>query len=103
MNRIAIAAADPDYPAALRRHLDDRAPKRIFTLGQLEILAKPSLALFCSVQCPGILILKTYDLACELRDAGIGVIGGFHSPMEKDASRSSSEEGSRSSGAWPSG
>ena len=42
------------------------------------------LALCCSVQCPGHLILKTYDLARELRDAGVTVISGFHSPMEKE-------------------
>lgn len=42
------------------------------------------LALFCSVRCPGDLILKTYDLARSLRDAGVPVIGGFHSPMEKE-------------------
>lgn len=42
------------------------------------------LALFCSVKCPGNLILKTYDLARQLRDAGTVVISGFHSPMEKE-------------------
>lgn len=42
------------------------------------------MALFCSVKCPGDLILKTYDLARSLRDNGITVIGGFHSPMEKE-------------------
>jgi predicted Rossmann fold nucleotide-binding protein DprA/Smf involved in DNA uptake len=29
-------------------------------------------------------ILDTYDLARELRDASVTVIGGFHSPMEKE-------------------
>jgi predicted Rossmann fold nucleotide-binding protein DprA/Smf involved in DNA uptake len=29
-------------------------------------------------------ILKTYDLARALRDAGVPVIGGFHTPMEKE-------------------
>ena len=40
--------------------------------------------MFCSVKCPGDLILKTYDLARGLRDDGTTVIGGFHSPMEKE-------------------
>ena len=52
--------------------------------GNLDILARKPLALFCSVKCPGNLILKTYDLARELRDAGAAVISGFHSPMEKE-------------------
>ena len=48
-------------------------------------LLEPSLTvLFCSVRCPGDLILKTYDLARLLRDAGVPVIAGFQSPMEKD-------------------
>jgi predicted Rossmann fold nucleotide-binding protein DprA/Smf involved in DNA uptake len=33
------------------------------------------------------LILKTYDVARALRDAGVPVIGGFHSPMEKECLR----------------
>jgi len=40
--------------------------------------------LFCSVKCPGNLIVKTYDLARELRDAGVVLVGGFHSPMERE-------------------
>ena len=43
--------------------------------------------MFCSVRCPGKLILETYELAHSLRDAGITVIGGFHSPMEQECLR----------------
>jgi predicted Rossmann fold nucleotide-binding protein DprA/Smf involved in DNA uptake len=39
------------------------------------------------VQCPGRLILETYDLAQALRDAGVAVVGGFHSPMERECLR----------------
>ena len=48
------------------------------------ILRNPKLALLCSSRCPGDPILKTYDLARSLRDAGVTVIGGFHSPMEQE-------------------
>jgi len=44
----------------------------------------PSLALFCSVKCPGMLILKAYDFARLVRGSGIAIVGGFHSPIEKD-------------------
>ena len=44
----------------------------------------PNLALFCSVKCPGKLIMDTYDLAQHLRDIGVTVISGFHSPMEQE-------------------
>lgn len=87
MNVGAIRITDPAYPAALREHLDDRAPECIFALGKLGILRHRKLALFCSVKCPGNLILKTYDLARELRDEGITVISGFHSPIEKECLR----------------
>ena len=53
----------------------------------LAIPPGPKLALFCSVKCPGKLILDTYDLAQKLRDLGITVIGGFHSPMEQECLR----------------
>ena len=56
-------------------------------LGNREILRNRKLALFCSVRCPGKLVLQTYDLAQRLRDAGVTVIGGFHSPMEQERLR----------------
>lgn len=56
--------------------------------GDVDLLERRQfVALFCSVRCPGDLILKTYDLARALRDAGVPVIGGFHSPMEKECLR----------------
>lgn len=42
------------------------------------------LAIFCSVQCPGDLMLHTYDFARTLRDTGVATVSGFHSPMEKE-------------------
>lgn len=52
--------------------------------GNLSLLSNRSLALFCSIRCPGNVILLAYDLALALRDAGVTVISGFHSPMEKE-------------------
>lgn len=57
---------------------------QVWALGEVNIVQKPSLGFFCSVKCPGDLILRTYDLARALRDAGVTVISGFHSPIEKD-------------------
>ena len=51
----------------------------------LRLPDDPLIALFCSSRCPGDLILKAYDAARAMRhDAGIKVIGGFHTPIEKD-------------------
>ncbi|GIW56157.1 MAG: hypothetical protein KatS3mg082_2561 [Nitrospiraceae bacterium] len=58
--------------------------EKVGVLGAVEILRRPALGLFCSIRCPGNVILAVYDLARALRDAGIPVIGGFHTPMEKE-------------------
>ena len=55
--------------------------------GNLRLLDEPLVALFCSNRCPGDLVLKTYDLARAMRDAGVPVIGGFQTPMERECLR----------------
>ncbi len=55
--------------------------------GNLRLLDEPLTALFCSNRCPGDLILKTYDLARAMREAGVAVIGGFQTPMERECLR----------------
>jgi predicted Rossmann fold nucleotide-binding protein DprA/Smf involved in DNA uptake len=84
---IRLAPDDTDYPASLGQVLGRDAPTTISTIGNLDILRQSSVALFCSIQCPGRLILETYDLAQALRDAGVTVVGGFHSPMEQECLR----------------
>jgi len=85
---IRVGRDDALYPSALRSYLGDRAPAVITARGNFDILHDkthaPRVALFCSIQCSGSLILQTYDLARALRGAGVTVIGGFHSPMEKE-------------------
>lgn len=44
-------------------------------VGNLGLLDEPLTALFCSQRCPGDLILKTYDLARAMRDAGVSMDG----------------------------
>lgn len=56
-------------------------------IGDARILDRPKVALFCSVKCPGKLILETYDLAKRFRNEGVLVISGFHSPMEQECLR----------------
>ena len=73
----------PAYPAPLRPCWGDDEPT-LAAWGAAALLQQPLLGFFCSVRCPGDALLATYDLARALRDAGAGVIGGFHSPMEKE-------------------
>jgi predicted Rossmann fold nucleotide-binding protein DprA/Smf involved in DNA uptake len=79
-----IKKGSSGYPQVLQNNVVSTRYPRIWTIGNLDILDKKLLGFFCSVKCPGNVILKTYDLARELRDAGIAVISGFHSPIEKD-------------------
>lgn len=82
---IHIGQHEALYPPALRFHLTTRAPTAITARGNLNLLhGTPLVALFCSVRCSSAIILQTYDLARALRDAGVTIISGFHSPMEKE-------------------
>ncbi len=73
---------DLRYPSLLKTYPD--APPVLNVVGSLDLLSKPLVALVCSIQCPGSFILLAYDLARTLRDAGVSVISGFHSPIEKE-------------------
>ena len=79
-----ITADDTLYPVKLRNYLSNQASHAISVLGNLKILKEKKLAFFCSVKCPGHLILKAYDLAHRLKEEGITVISGFHSPIERE-------------------
>ena len=79
-----MAEDDARFPARLRERLGDAAPGELSALGNLDLLALPSTALFCSAQCPGSVILTAYDQAAQWRDAGRCIISGFHSPVEKE-------------------
>ncbi len=79
-----IRREDPDYPPALKGASGLAAPEFIGIFGNAAILQKKMLGLLCSVKCPGDLVLKTYDSARAIRDAGLTTISGFHSPMEAE-------------------
>lgn len=53
-------------------------------LGNLKILEHPKTAFLCSRQVPADAVLKCYDWAIQMREAGRCVISGFHSPLEQD-------------------
>ena len=74
----------PDTPAVLRRCAEAGSVPAITSKGNLDLLDRRLIGFFCSVRCPGDVILKTYDLARALRSLNMTLIGGFQSPMEKD-------------------
>ncbi len=71
-------------PPALRRCAEAGGSSAVALQGNSDILDKRLISFFCSVRCPGDIILKTYDLARVLREADVTIVGGFQSPMEKE-------------------
>lgn len=53
-------------------------------IGNADLLPLPKLAPFCSVQCPGSLIIKAHDLAQSRRRSAAAIISGFQSPVERE-------------------
>jgi hypothetical protein len=81
--RIAtIRQGSPAYPQALLAGLGSDAPTEFWAAGPVQLLDQPKTGFFCSSQCPGSIILKTFDAITLMRDDGQIFIGGFHSVME---------------------
>ena len=83
-NATLLTSTSPHFPAALQSGTLLTPCPQIWALGNLDILTMPLLGFFCATRCPGNVILRTYDLALALREAGVPVIGGFHTPMEQE-------------------
>ena len=81
---ICITPGDAHWPRLLTERLSASQPPKLSALGNLDLLALPKTALFCSARCPGKIILTAYDQAAKWRDAGRCIISGFHSPVEKE-------------------
>jgi hypothetical protein len=78
-----IGWGDADCPAILSLRLDDAAPRSLNALGDMAVMHNRLVGLVCSIRCPGSIVIKAFDTIRELRDAGVVVIGDFHSPMER--------------------
>ncbi len=63
--------------------LGTRAPKELGCLGTLELLEGRCLGFLCSEHCSGDAVLAAYEVSKKLSPAGGAVVGGFHSPMER--------------------
>lgn len=85
MNVIRIYKNNSNYPDVLNLYLNNTAPAVIAAIGNLSFLKNKRLGVFSSVKCPGAIILKIYDLMRDLREIGVAVISGFHSPMEQES------------------
>ena len=77
-----ISLNDTRSAGSLRQPHRYAAPVKLWAAGPTHILDGNKTGFFCSFQCPGGVILKTFDAITAMRDAGRILIGGFHSPME---------------------
>lgn len=82
MDAQSIDRDDACYPHGPGRHLGTDAPRSLYLVGDPQILNRVQLSLICSVSCPGSVVINTFDAIRDVRDAGVIVCGGFHSPME---------------------
>lgn len=75
------------YPHRLKMlHNPDKLPI-ISAIGNVTILNKEMIAVFCSIKCPGNIIIQLYDLMKSWANKEIVIMGGFHSPLEKECLR----------------
>jgi len=72
------------HPSTSNKYLSEFSTPSITAIGNPDILQNKTLAIFSSSKCPGKVILQTYDVMKNIREAGITVISGFHSPMESE-------------------
>jgi predicted Rossmann fold nucleotide-binding protein DprA/Smf involved in DNA uptake len=78
-----ITPMDPRYPAHLKQCLGCTPPPTLRAIGNPELLLREKIGLVCSVRIPGRVILQTYEFAKHAPQEGPVMVGGFHSPMER--------------------
>ncbi len=84
---LRLLPCDAGWPRRLGERLGAHAPAELHLLGNAYLLSKAKTAFFCSARCPGGAILRAHDQAAKWRDEGRCIIGGFHSPVERDCLR----------------
>jgi predicted Rossmann fold nucleotide-binding protein DprA/Smf involved in DNA uptake len=81
---MAVRHDSADYPALLTSRLETEAPDTLVLRGNRKLLELGKTALFCSARSPGDAILRAHDAARRMRDEGVTVMSGFHSPIENE-------------------
>ncbi|TRZ90745.1 MAG: hypothetical protein D4R84_15670 [Rhodocyclaceae bacterium] len=82
-----LGRGHPPYPDMLPARLGADAPGALTAIGPVALLLHHRTALFCSAHTPGDAILRAHDAARRMRDEGVTVISGFHSPIEQECLR----------------
>lgn len=71
-------------PASLQIYFAQNPSARIFCIGNIEILSDEKIGFFCSSKSSGAAILKVFERANLWRKERTTIIGGFHSPLERE-------------------
>ena len=82
-----LQASSSAWPRTLSKRLGALTPSTLHLIGPTDVLTGRKVALFCSSRTPGEAILRAHDAARRMRDEGVTVISGFHSPIEKECLR----------------
>ena len=82
-----LTLEDTAFPKALKTFLEKSGKVGLTVIGETNMLSEPSFGLICSVHCPGSIVLQAYDHFQRLKMNRRTVIGGFHSPMERECLR----------------
>ena len=77
---VRICPRSNGYPGSL---VSQGIQAPLSAIGEAGLLKLPILALFCSIKCPGSIILKTYEAMQHMKLQERVIAGGFHSPMER--------------------
>jgi predicted Rossmann fold nucleotide-binding protein DprA/Smf involved in DNA uptake len=84
LSTIRLSSGVHNFDRSLQIFFGKKAPNSLCLRGNPAILDREKLAFFCSKKCPGEIITATYDIMKNIRNQGIMVISGFHSPMEQE-------------------
>jgi predicted Rossmann fold nucleotide-binding protein DprA/Smf involved in DNA uptake len=75
---------DPRLTPRIEAALVQSRSERLTMFGNSELLELPLLSLFATLRTPPDLILRSLDLARALRRAGVPVVAGFQTPLERE-------------------
>lgn len=79
-----VTPADADYPDVLVGRMGAAAPAAVQLIGPAGLLRQPLLAWFSSGRLPPDLVIPALEMGRRLRDDGVAVASGFHSPVERE-------------------
>jgi predicted Rossmann fold nucleotide-binding protein DprA/Smf involved in DNA uptake len=84
---LTVERTDPRVTPAVASALTKARSEQLTVFGEPELIRLPLLGLFATIRTPPELILRSLDLARSLRGAGVAVVAGFQTPLEREVLR----------------